>query len=74
MSFQSWPSSALLLTFCEKKPLEIEYNAECTICKKYFGLDWYNNHKEEVIKEPTNKNNKKKTLKHKAKQIKKKKN
>lgn len=43
--------------FVEERPLEIEYNADDVICRRYPGLNWHDNHKEKVVKEVINKDN-----------------
>lgn len=57
--------------FLEKRRPEIEYNADGAICGRCSGLDWRNNHEEEVAKETINKDDDDETLKQKARQIRK---
>lgn len=50
-------------------PSKIEYNTNGAIHGRCAGLDWCNNHKEEVAEEAINKNNNNETPKQKTRQI-----
>lgn len=55
-----------LTKFLEEEPPEIEYNVDSAIHGRYFGLDWCDKHKEEIVEEVINKDDDNKTPKQKA--------